>query len=205
MVMHMRKINAGTILIQGGACQKLNTKTPHTISNFVYPDWHPSGKQIAFSTNLTQMSFYDAHPKIIEVYDTQSDIVLYDISKNEVYTSPLLANANKLENFPFFSPDGKQLYFCTCDRIDSLPQQFSNIKYRICSIGFDPQNNQFSKQVDTLIDLTNAGKSVTLPSISPDGQFIACSAAPHGCFSSWIPESDLYLYNTKTKKIDSCN
>ena len=67
MVMHMRKINAGTILIQGGACQKLNTKTPHTISNFVYPDWHPSGKQIAFSTNLTQMSFYDAHPKIIEV------------------------------------------------------------------------------------------------------------------------------------------
>ena len=62
MVMHMRKINAGTILIQGGACQKLNTKTPHTISNFVYPDWHPSGKQIAFSTNLTQMSFYDAHP-----------------------------------------------------------------------------------------------------------------------------------------------
>ena len=84
MVMHMRKINAGTILIQGGACQKLNTKTPHTISNFVYPDWHPSGKQIAFSTNLTQMSFYDAHPKIIEVYDTQSDIVLYDISKNEV-------------------------------------------------------------------------------------------------------------------------
>ena len=144
---------------------------------------------------------YDAHPKIIEVYDTQSDIVLYDISKNEVYTSPLLANANKLENFPFFSPDGKQLYFCTCDRIDSLPQQFSNIKYRICSIGFDPQNNQFSKQVDTLIDLTNAGKSVTLPSISPDGQFIACSAAPHGCFSSWIPESDLYLYNTKTKKL----
>ena len=79
--------------------------------------------------------------------------------------------------------------------------QFSNIKYRICSIGFDPQNNQFSKQVDTLIDLTNAGKSVTLPSISPDGQFIACSAAPHGCFSSWIPESDLYLYNTKTKKL----
>lgn len=111
MVMHMRKINAGTILIQGGACQKLNTKTPHTISNFVYPDWHPSGKQIAFSTNLTQMSFYDAHPKIIEVYDTQSDIVLYDISKNEVYTQSPLANANKLENFPFFHQMGNSSIF----------------------------------------------------------------------------------------------
>lgn len=201
MIMHMRKTNAGTILIQGKSCKKLNTKTPHTISNFVYPDWHPSGKQIAFSTNLTQMSFYDAHPKIIEVYDSQSDIIIYDISKNEVYTSPLLAQADKLENFPFFSPDGKVLYFCTCDQIDSLPQQFSHIKYRICSIGFDPQNNRFSEQVDTLIDLTNVGKSITLPCISPNGEFIACSVAPNGCFSSWIPESDLYLYNIKNKTL----
>lgn len=57
------------------------------------------------------MSFYDAHPKIIEVYDTQSDIVLYDISKNEVYTSPLLANANKLENFHSFHQMGNSSIF----------------------------------------------------------------------------------------------
>lgn len=120
--------------------------------------------------------------------------------KRSLYQSPF-SQCKQTRKFSILFTRWETALFCTCDRIDSLPQQFSNIKYRICSIGFDPQNNQFSKQVDTLIDLTNAGKSVTLPSISPDGQFIACSAAPHGCFSSWIPESDLYLYNTKTKKL----
>lgn len=201
MVLHMRKINAGTLLIQNGKCQKLSTKTPHTISNFVYPYWHPSGNQIAFSTNLTQMSFYDANPKIIEVYDAQSDIIMYDINKNEVYTSPLLSDPDKLENFPFFSPNGEQLYFCSCNKVDSMPQQYADVKYRICSIDFDQEHNLFGTQIDTLIDLTAEKKGVTLPSISPDGRFIACSVTPSGCFTSWIPQSDLYLYNIYDKKI----
>lgn len=201
LVMHMRKVNAGTLLIRDGVCQKLNTQTPYTISNFVYPDWHPSGEQIAFSTNITQMSFYDAHPKIIEVYDAQSDIVMYDIQRNEVYTSPMLSDPDKLENFPFFAPDGKRLYFCTCDRVDSLPQQFEKVRYRICSIGFDLASRRFDERVDTLVDLTASGKSATLPSVSPDGRFILCSVAPSGCFSSWIPESDLYLYDLREKTV----
>ena len=199
MVLHMRKINPGTILVKNGKTVKLDTKTPYTISNFVYPYWHPKGNDIAFSTNNTQMSFFEANSKLIEVYDLLSDIIMYNIDKNEVYTSPLLSDKDRLENFPVFSPDGKTLYFCTCPRVDSLPQNFDQVKYRLCSIGFDADKQQFSTKVDTLIDLTPENKGVSLPSISPDGRYILCSVASSGCFLSWDKESDIYLYDTKNK------
>ena len=200
MVLHMRKINPGTVLIKDGSAVKLDTKTDYTISNFVYPYWHPKGHDIAFSTNNTQMSFFEANSKLIEVYDLFSDIVMYNIDKNEVYTSPLLSSKEQLENFPVFSPDGKTLYFCTCPRVDSLPQKFDQVKYRLCSIGFDPDQQQFDTKVDTLVDLTPEGKGVSLPSIAPNGRYLLCSVATSGCFLSWDKESDLYLYDTTTKE-----
>lgn len=203
MVLHMRKINPGTILVKDGSVVKLDTKTEHTISNFVYPYWHPSGKDIAFSTNNTQMSFFEANNKLIEVYDLYSDIVLYNTDKNEVYTSPLLSDKEQLENFPVFSPDGKKLYFCSCPRVDSLPQEFARVKYRLCSIDFNVDRQEFASKVDTLVDLVSKGKGVSLPSVSPDGRYILCSVASCGCFLSWDKESDLYLYDTRQKSFEA--
>lgn len=205
MILHMRKINPGTILVKDGSVVKLNTQTNYTISSFVYPYWHPSGQAIAFSTNNTQMSFYEANSKLIEVYDLYSDIVLYNIDENEVYTSPLLSDKEQLENFPVFSPDGKKLYFCSCTRVDSLPQDFDRIKYRLCSIDFDVSQQKFDSKVDTLIDMTSEGKGISLPSVSPDGRHILCSVASSGCFLSWDKESDLYIYNTHTKNFKPAN
>lgn len=201
MVMHMRKTNPGTILIKDGKTVKLDTKTDFTISNFVYPYWHPAGNDIAFSTNNTQMSFYEAHDKIIEVYDLHSDIVMYNIEQNEVYTSPLLSSPDDLENFPVFSPDGKTLYYCTSPEVDSLPQHYARMQYKLCSIGFDAGRQTFATRVDTLIDLTGRGKGVSLPSVSPDGRYILCSVASCGCFHSWDKESDLYLYNLSNREL----
>lgn len=201
LVMHTRKTNPGTLLIKDGKPLKLDTRTDFTISNFVYPYWHPAGNDIAFSTNNTQMSFYEAHDKIIEVYDLLSDIVVYNLPRNEVYTSPLLSSPDRLENFPVFSPDGKTLYFCTCPRVDSLPQTNRQVKYRLCSIGFDAERRQFASKIDTLIDLTPAGKGVSLPSVSPDGRYLVCSVAASGCFLSWDKTSDLYLFDTRTRAL----
>lgn len=208
MVMHLRKTNPGTILVKDGKTVRLDTKTDYTISNFVYPYWHPAGADIAFSTNLTQMSFYEASDKIIEVYDLQSDIVLYNIQQNEAYTSPLLSSPADLENFPVFSSDGKTLYYCTSPTPDSLPQHYNEVQYKLCSIGFDAEKQQFASVADTLIDLTGEGKGLSLPSISPDGRYILCSVASCGCFLSWDKESDLYLYDVhrrESKPVEALN
>lgn len=198
LVMHMRKINPGTLVIKDGVVKKLNTRSDNTISAFVYPYWHPAGNDIAFSNNLTQMSFFEANRRTIEVYDLLSDIVIYNIERNEVYTSPHISDPEQMENLPLFSPDGSKLYFCSCPKVDSLPQQFDKLKYKLLSIGFDATRRQFASTVDTLIDLEPQGKGISLPSISPDGRFILCSVASSGCFFSWNKEADLLLYDTKT-------
>ena len=149
------------------------------------------------------MSFFEANNKLIEVYDLYSDIVLYNTDKNEVYTSPLLSDKEQLENFPVFSPDGKKLYFCSCPRVDSLPQEFARVKYRLCSIDFNVDRQEFASKVDTLVDLVSKGKGVSLPSVSPDGRYILCSVASCGCFLSWDKESDLYLYDTRQKSFEA--
>lgn len=199
MVLHLRKINPGTLLVKDGNVVKLNTKTQYTISNFVYPNWHPKGDDIAFSTNNTQMSFYEANHKTIEVYDLLSDIIVYNIKNNEVYTSPLLSDTTQLENFPVFSPDGNKLYFCSCPVVDSLPQSFEKIKYKLCSIDFDVNSRKFGNKVDTVIDLTMQNRGISLPSISPNGRYLICSVAESGCFLSWDKASDLYIYDTQNK------
>lgn len=197
MVFHMRKNNGGTYLVNNGKVTKLNTKTKYTASFFVYPSWHPSGKMIAFTVNNTQQSFYMSDNKRSEVYDTASDIVVYDIEKNDLFTIPQLSSKENLEIFPNFAPDGKKLFFCSSKTVDKLPQNASQIVYSLCSIDFDPATQTFGTKVDTLIS-SASGKGVSFAHASPNGKFILCSMLNHGCFPSWSKESDLYLYNLKS-------
>ena len=60
MLFHVRSTEyAGTYIWVDGEMEKLNTKTPQTISALVYPSWHPSNKYIAFSVNDTKQTFYN--------------------------------------------------------------------------------------------------------------------------------------------------
>ena len=45
MMFHMRAKNGGTFTWDGARIEKLNTKTPQTLSALVYPRWHPSGRK----------------------------------------------------------------------------------------------------------------------------------------------------------------
>jgi len=113
MLFHMRATYPGTMIVDGGKIEKLNTKTPETISPLVYPSWHPSGKYVAFSVNKTQQSFHSNNRNRIEVYDLESDVVVYDVEKHEIVTSSRLSGREAFETFPTFSPDGKSLYYCS--------------------------------------------------------------------------------------------
>ena len=106
-----------------------NTKTPQTLGFCVYPYWHPSGRYIAYSTNATSQLFHSADSNRIEVFDTASDILVYDVEKNELIPLPVVGNASQrsentlsyrnpaapdsiYETYPVFSADGRSLYFC---------------------------------------------------------------------------------------------
>ena len=86
MIFHMRGKHAGSVLIDGKKITKLNTKTPETVSNFVYMYWHPNGNYLAATVCDTYQNFFINNPNTLEVLDHKSDIVIYDVKKNEVFS-----------------------------------------------------------------------------------------------------------------------
>lgn len=192
MLLHMRKNCSGTYILKNGSIEKLNTKTPQTISDLVYPSWHPNGRYVAFSTNITKQMFHTSDKNRIEVFDTESDVVVYDTETHQIVSCPQLKSKAAYETFPTFSADGKRLYFCTADSV-TMPQEYEKIKYSLCSMSFDESKCTFGINVDTIVSVRRYDKSVSFPRISPNGRWLLISMSDYGNFSIWHKESDLYI------------
>jgi len=198
MLFHMRADHAGTYIFKNGAIEKLDTKTDSTLGPGVYPSWHPNGNYVAFSTNRIVQTFHAIPDKKIEVLDTLSDVIVYNIQEHSISTIPAISSKTRLETFPSWSPDGRSLYFCSAKSVS--PKEYEKIKYDLLRISFDPEKNIFGS-VDTVFKAAAIGKSVSFPRISPDGNFVLFCLSDYGNFSIWHPESDLYLLNLETNEI----
>jgi hypothetical protein len=199
---HIRGANGMTVIANGKKLRKLNTKPEGAYSNMIYGNWHPSGRFIAFSNNIVLPCMHSFRDKRAFVYDTVSDIVVFDIEKNEILTSPLLSKAEMLETFPEFSADGKKLYFCSAKKVN-LPEDNENLKYSLYSIDYDPITRTFGQRVDTLYNGPKNGKTVSEPKSSPDGKFILFTSFSYGTFPIWHIDARLYSYNLSTHLIDT--
>ena len=194
MMFHLRGNIGATILVKDGVITKLATKTDSTISNCVYPYWHPSGNYIAYSVNAISQVFHTVREKRIEVMDSKSDVVVYDINSNKLITSPLISKEESFETFPVFSADGKTLIFCSAKKVN-LPDDYDKVKYSLCSIAFDPASATFGSKVDTLVSAYKTGKSISFPRTSYDGKYLMFTMSDYGNFSIWHKEADLWLMN----------
>ncbi len=199
MMFHMRGSNSGTIIFKNDTLRKVNTRTEKTISAGVYPAWHPSGNYIAFSVNNISQTFHSLPGKRIEVYDTLSDIIIYDVRKNAIFTSAIISDPDMLETFPSWSPGGDELYFCRAKRLPS--GQYQQVRYDLYRIAFNQVNCTFGTKIDTVISIADKGKSISFPRVSPDGKFILYCLSDYGSFSIWHPESDLWLADLINGKI----
>lgn len=191
MMFHIRGNVGGTILVKAGNPVRLNTKVKETISNCVYPFWHPTGNFIAFSVNNIQQVFHSVKDKRIEVFDSKSDIVIYDIGSNNLITSKIISSEESFETFPCFSPDGKSLFFCSAKK-RIQPDEYNKVKYSLCRINFDASSGSFGNKIDTLVSSYQTGKSVSFPRISPDSKTLVFTLSDYGNFSIWHREADLY-------------
>lgn len=207
MSLHLRGDHGGTIFLNNGTVDFLNTKTQQTISSCVYPYWHPSGRFVAYSVNHTQQVFHAVRDERIEVIDLASDVVVYDVEQNALFSCPQLKSETAFETFPAFSPDGKSLYFCSAVR-QEMPMDYQKVKYNLCRIAFDPETKTFSQQVDTLVAAASEGKSVSFPRPTPDGKYLVYTLSNYGNFSIWHREADLYmldLQSGKSRRLDEIN
>jgi len=200
MVFHIRENHSGTILIRNGKAQKLISKKETPFKSVSFPSWHPSEKYIAFSINKIRQVFPSKGSERAHAFDMGSDMVIYDVDKQEYFTSPLLYNEKAFEAFPCFSPDGKSLYFITAPAAP-MPHELRNIQYSLCRIDFNPGTATLGEKVDTLISPAQTGKSLTMPRISPDGKNILLTFSNYGNFPAYNEEADLYMYNLQDSSI----
>ncbi|MCC8144924.1 MAG: hypothetical protein LIO93_00470 [Bacteroidales bacterium] len=200
MVFHMRGKNAGTMLTKNGEVKKLDTKAPWMIGAGVYPRWHPDARYIAFSTNKTFQVFHTLDKNKIEVFDMESDLIIYDTEKDRIFTDSIFHSKNSFETFPEWSADGKYLYFCTAPAKE-MPYSYDSLQYSLVRVAFDAEKELFAQEVDTLISAYQKGKSISIPRISPDGEKLVFCMFDYGTFPIWHKENDLYELDLKSWEI----
>ena len=189
-----------------GKVKKVNMKNDSILSAGVYPAWHPWLKLIAYSTNKTMQSFHTRDINKIEVFDSQSDLIIYDVDKNEV--TNIENDSTEFECYPAWSPDGKWLYYVSAhfEFCDTIPHEAEcikrskEIKYSIYRKSFNPETMQFGPR-EMVFDAASLGKSATLPRISPDGKYLLFSMGEWGCFHIWHRDADLYMLRLADNKV----
>ena len=221
MQFHARQTHGGTIIAYDGQLEKIDMRSDSLLSAGVYPAWHPQLRLIAYSTNKTMQSFHTSDPNKIEVLDSESDLIVYDVDRNEVTT--IEDRPNELEIFPCWAPDGRTLYYCSAhfeyeaDSVDTseITMRAKEVKYNIWRKSFDPQSRRFGERelvfcADTLTssDEHHGAGSATLPRVSPDGRFLLFTMGQWGCFHIWHHDADLWLMDLATgqsRPLEECN
>ena len=214
MQFHARQNMGGTIIAYDGHIQKIGMRNDSILSAGVYPTWHPWLKLIVYSTNLTGQSFHAVDPNKIEVFDTASDLIAYDVEKNEV--TNIENDPTEMECFPFWAPDGKTLYYCSAhfeykDTIEHGKEfltRTEELKYKLYKKSFNPETLQFGPRelVFSADSLTShpsplPSKSATLPRISPDGRYLMFTLASYGVFHIWHHDADLWMIDLQTGEV----
>ncbi|MFY9151245.1 MAG: hypothetical protein WAO52_04455 [Prolixibacteraceae bacterium] len=194
MMIHIRAIHGGTVIYNNGKLTKVDTKTNYTLNAGAYPNWHPDGNHIAYSVNNIGQFFCSGEVRI-EVADKYSDIIVYDVEKNTVTTSPKVSTSSR-ENLPVWSPDGKYIYFISAAPGTEIDKRIKE-KYDLLRIGFDVNTNTWGS-IDTIISSKAIGQSISFPKISPNGKFLMFCTADNGYFTIHHPLTDLNLLNLET-------
>ncbi len=195
---HVRGEHGTTAIVKNGSIELLKASNDTLGGSMVYASWHPEGRYCAFSTNKTQQMFHTNNPKKrIEVFDTASDVFVYDTETHSILADSLIMKQPWAENCPAFSPDGKWLYFTTALR-QNYPDEYDKEKYSLCRVSFDTKTGRIGTEVDTLVNSRTTHKSITWPRVSYDGRFLMYTEMDYGYFSVWHPEADLWLIDLNT-------
>jgi hypothetical protein len=204
MQFHVRQFNGGTVIAYDGKLKKVNMRNDSILSAGVYPAWHPWLNLIVYSSNKTTQSFHTTHPNKIEVYDSESDLIAYNVDNDEI--TNLENDTTEMEVFPAWAPDGKTLYYCsahfvkqdsTLSKSREVAKRSEEIKYNIYKKSFNPETMAFGPR-ELVFSADSLNKSATLPRISPDGRYLMFALAEYGVFHIWHHDADLWLLDLQT-------
>ena len=184
------KYGGSALLVEDGDVRKIGTK-------FGYTSWHPSGRLAAYSINKIRMFYHSVRGEVRGVTDLDSLLAYYLVDSKTIKTSPQLSNKERLETYPTWSPDGRNLYFCSApvlwsDR-DTVPQEnYDQVRYDLVRVSYDLDRDKWG-ELETVLSAKDTGLTILLPRISPDGRWMLFCMCDYGSFPVYHDSSDLYL------------
>lgn len=197
---YVRGKNGGAFLNRNGELRKLALNSEKMVSGTVYGEIHPSGRYGVFSSNIIIPGFHTQGSRRLEVYDTESDLVIVDFDENGLSVPQVLARKDVLETFPVFSADGKSIYYCAADTL-TLPREIEKLRYSLMRIAFDENTGRIGQEAEIVWDASEHKASVCHPKCSPDGKWIMYTVADYGTFPIWHAECQLELMDLHTGEI----
>lgn len=197
---YVRGKNGGAFLNRNGELRKLALNSEKMVSGTVYGEIHPSGRYGVFSSNIIIPGFHTQGSRRLEVYDTESDLVIVDFDENGLSVPQALARKDVLETFPVFSADGKSIYYCAADTL-TLPRDIEKLRYSLMRIAFDENTGRIGQKAEIVWDASEHNASVCHPKCSPDGKWIMYTVADYGTFPIWHTECQLELMDLHTGEI----
>lgn len=198
--MHLRGAKGGTILNRNGKLAKLNTKTDYN-GGGVYGDISADGRYGVFTTADITFAIHSRVDMRMEVYDKRSDLIVVDFDNLTVTDNPSVSGEEYQETFPCFSADGKTIFFCRASHHEQ-PDSISDMHYDIAVVSFDPETGEIGDRVITIVP---AGDNISFSHLkaSPDGHWLMATAAQYGTFPVWHKESELWLIDLQTRRVDT--
>ena len=181
---------SSVLLALDGRAVKVDTK-------FGYTAWHPSGRIVAYSLNKVRQFFHDSGAEVRDVVDLDGALAYYVVESQTLKSNPKIADKDRLETYPTWSPDGTYLYFCSApipwaDRNKVPPKNYDKVRYDLIRIRYDVETDTWGDR-ETVLPAERTGKSILLPRISPDGKYLLFCMCDYGCFPIYQPGSDLYI------------
>lgn len=181
-----------TVLVSSNRISRIDTKMG-------YLSWHPNGKLLVFSANSISQFFHLAGPDTREVYDPHSDLQVFHVEQRKVEKPPAIDAPDRNENWPYWAPDGRHLYYCSAPVLGL--RDVPNLRYDLIRVSYDPDKNQWGEP-ETLISGAERRMSFHQPRPSPDGRYLALTVSACGSFPLFRSDSDLYLFRLDTRELE---
>ncbi len=197
MLLQVRSVDYGTpmLKVQDGKVIGLNTKTEISSGKVGFTSWHPNGNIVAFSLNQYSMLYHTAAHEVRDVFDNGSDLALYQIDTEQVFSTGKITQPDRLETFPEWSVDGRYLYFCSAPQLPA--DQHAQVQCDLMRISFDSDSGEWG-QLETVLTAQQVQGSITQPRFSPDGRFCIFNLSPYSDFPIHQARSDLFLLEIET-------
>lgn len=205
-VTHLRgRIGPAMLIVRSGAAAVADAQPKGARGPVSIFSLHPDGKVMAFAMlSLSLLSRSSGETR--EVFESASDLALYRLDTGEFVRVPAISSPDYAESWPAWSGDGRRLYFCRAKITwppglgdHRLPEDYREIRYDLMQIPFDPATGAWG-EIETVLSLRDARKSIAQPKASPDGRFVVFCAVDYGMWPLTRPEADLVLLDTQTRR-----